>query len=79
MSLDVTQRLTPPRAVFVPFRMGHHFGVPGHRELQRRILLEMLELIYSGERSGVIRQPEITWAEARREGIQIERDLAPGE
>ena len=76
MSLDVTRRVTPPRSVFVPFRMGHHFGVPHHRELQRRILLEMLELVYSAERSGEIRQPEITWAEARREGIRIERALA---
>lgn len=55
--------------------MGHHFGVPFHRELQRRILLQMLDLVYTAERSGEIRQPEITWAQARREGIEIERTL----
>jgi len=43
VALDVTEQAKPPRAVFVPFRMGHHFGVPHHHELQRRILLEALD------------------------------------
>lgn len=75
VSLDVTQRVRPPRAVFVPFRMGHHFGVPFHRDLQRHILLQMLDLLYTAERSGVVRELPITWAQARREGIEIERRL----
>jgi len=27
-ALDVTEHCKPPRAVFLPFMMGHHFGVP---------------------------------------------------
>ena len=75
VSLDVTQKAKPPRAVFLPFMMGHHFGVPFHRELQRRIVLECLDLLLTAERSGEIRTLSITWAQARREGIEIERQL----
>lgn len=55
--------------------MGHHFGVPYHRELQRRILLECFAHLEHATHSGEIRSPDITWAQARREGIEIERKL----
>ena len=70
---DVTEHVKPPRAVFVPFRMGHHFGVPFHRELQRRVILEALGLIGTATESGTIVDLPLTWAQARREGIEIER------
>ena len=70
---DVTEHVKPPRAVFVPFRMGHHFGVPFHRELQRRIILEALGLLETATVSGTILDLPITWAQARREGIALER------
>lgn len=69
---DVTERAKPPRALFLPFMMGHHFGVPHHRELQRRILMELLDLVQTAEQSGTIREFDYTWARARREGKQIE-------
>lgn len=71
---DVTEHAKPPRAVFLPFMMGHHFGVPFHRELQRRIILECLDLLATAERSGAIRALPLTWAQARREGVEIERE-----
>ena len=70
---DVTEHVKPPRAVFVPFRMGHHFGVPFHRALQRRIVLDALELLRTATESGTILDLPLTWAQARREGIAIER------
>ena len=70
---DVTEQVKPPRAVFVPFRMGHHFGVPFHRELQRRIILDALDLVATATESGTIVDLPLTWAQARREGIEIER------
>jgi hypothetical protein len=70
---DVTEHVKPPRAVFVPFRMGHHFGVPFHRELQRRIVLEALGLLETATESGTIVDLPLTWAQARREGIEIDR------
>ena len=75
MARDVTEHAKPPRALFLPFMMGHHFGVPFHRALQRRIVLECLDLLTTAERSGEIRTLPITWAEARTEGIEIERQL----
>ncbi len=72
---DVTEHAKPPRAVFVPFMMGHHFGVPFHRELQRRILAEMLDMVETAGVSGEVRSLPLTWADARREGIEIERRM----
>ncbi len=72
---DVTEHAKPPRAVFVPFMMGHHFGVPFHRDLQRRIILEALDRLTQAERSGEIHDLPVTWAQARREGVAIERAM----
>jgi len=57
----------------VPFRMGHLFGTPFHEELQRRIILEALGLIETATESPTIVDLDITWAQARREGKEIER------
>jgi len=72
---DVTEHVKPPRAVFVPFRMGHHFGVPFHRDLQRRIITEALGLLTTATESGTIIDLPLTWAAVRREGIALERAM----
>ncbi len=72
---DVTEHAKPPRAVFVPFMMGHHFGVPFHRDLQRRVVLAALDRLIKAEQSGEIHAVPVTWAQARREGIAIEKQL----
>ena len=72
---DVTEHAKPPRAVFLPFMMGHQFGVPHHRDLQRRIIMECLDLVVHAEQSGEIRSLPVTWSAARREGMEIERNL----
>jgi hypothetical protein len=75
VALDVTEHSKPPRALFIPFMMGHHFGVPYHRGLQRRIILEALGLLKEAERSGEVRKLPVMWAHARREGKAIEDAL----
>ncbi len=72
---DVTEHAKPPRALFVPFMMGHHFGVPFHRDLQRRIILAALDRLTQAEQSGEIHALAVTWAQARREGVAIEQAL----
>ncbi len=72
---DVTQRVKPPRALFVPFMMGHHFGVPFHRQLQRRIILAALHLLETATTSGQVETLPLSWAQARREGKEIEAAL----
>ncbi len=75
VALDVTEHSKPPRAVFVPFMMGYHFGVPFHRELQGRIILEAFDHLVKAERSGEVRRLPVTWAQARKEGKEIEREM----
>ena len=75
VALDVTEHIKPPRAVFVPFMMGHHFGVPFHKDLQRRIITEALDFLTTAKASGEIKMLPITWAQARREGKVIEEKL----
>jgi D-proline reductase (dithiol) PrdB len=73
---DVTERVKPPRAVFVPFRMGHHFGVPFHSKGQRLVITAALDLISGATHSGQILDLPMRWAELRREGVDIERRTA---
>jgi hypothetical protein len=47
--------------------MGRHFGVPFHRDLQKRVVLEALQLLDTAEVSGTIRDVPIKWADVRRE------------
>jgi hypothetical protein len=47
--------------------MGHHFGAPFHRELQRRVVLAALGMLESSEVPGTIRDLPIKWADVRRE------------
>src|SRR5260370_11294135 len=76
---DVTEHCKPPRAVFLPFMMGHHFGVPFHRELQRRIIVAALDHLVTAEQSGEVSFFPMTWAQARQEGKVIERVNKPDE
>lgn len=75
VALDVTKHIKPPRAVFLPFMMGHHFGVPFHKKLQREIILTALSRIESAKQTGDIFLFPKTWAEARKEGKELEKHL----
>jgi hypothetical protein len=59
--------------------MGHHFGVPHHKKLQRRIVLEALGFLTTARQSGEVKMLPLKWAEARREGKEIERQLGLAE
>lgn len=72
VALDVTQHCKPPRSVFLPFMMGHHFGVPFHRKLQRQIILAALDHLVDAKQSGEVFFFPKTWSQARREGKEIE-------
>ncbi len=76
---DVTEHVKPPRAVFVPFRMGHHFGVPFHTDVQRRIIRAALELVTTATDSGTVVDLPLRWGDVRREGMAIERARAHDE
>ncbi|MBA3607782.1 MAG: hypothetical protein H0W43_04625 [Chthoniobacterales bacterium] len=71
----MTEHIKPPRAMFLPFMMGHHFGVPFHQELQKKIIRTALSRITDAKKSGDIHFFPMTWAEARLEGREIEKNL----
>ncbi|WP_170006139.1 hypothetical protein [Bacillus fonticola] len=75
VALDVTEHAKPPRAVFLPFMMGHHFGVPHHKELQRQIILEAFDHLTHAKDSGEVSYPSFKWAKVRKEGIAIKKSL----
>ena len=70
--MDVTEHAKPPRVLFLPFRMGHQFGVPFHRSLQTEIVMACLNLLGKASDTWIMEHFGKTWAEARREGKQFE-------
>jgi hypothetical protein len=63
---DVSEAIKVPRALFLPWPMGHHFGVPYHRELQRRVVCAALNMLETAYDPGTIRDLIIKWADVRR-------------
>lgn len=64
---DVSAAVKVPRAIFVPWPMGHHFGVPFHTEMQRKVIMAALALLQSAPVSGTIEKLAIPWLQVRRE------------
>ncbi len=64
---DVSAAVKVPRAIFVPWPMGHHFGVPFHTQVQRRVIFAALELLQRAAVSGTIEKLAIPWVQVRRE------------
>ena len=68
---DVTEAVRVPRAVFVPWPMGHHFGAPFHREIQRKVILTALDALTTAQESGIIVELPIPWAKVRSESKHL--------
>lgn len=45
MLREVTEKVRPPRALLVPYRLGYPLGSPGDAELQTRILRAAFALL----------------------------------
>ena len=58
---DLTQQVLPPRSVFVNFPMGNPFGHPFDVAMQRRILLDALELATTASAGGVLIDLPYEW------------------
>lgn len=46
---EVTSQIKPPRALFVPFPMGHPLGEPNNPELQHQVIAKALKLLERNE------------------------------
>ena len=42
---EITRKVKPPRALWVPFRLGYPLGEPHNGGLQRQIILQSLDLL----------------------------------
>jgi D-proline reductase (dithiol) PrdB len=61
ISLDITQKVCPPRAVVVRFPFGHALGEPGNRLQQRRVLLEAFKLLIEAKEPTINSLKELKW------------------
>ena len=46
---EVTSVIRPPRALFVPYKLGFPLGEPNNPELQHRVIEEALELLHEND------------------------------
>ena len=71
VAIDITEHLKPPRALFLPFMMGHQFGVPFHKDLHTEIVMACLALLTQTGETLILERFPKTWADARREGKRL--------
>jgi D-proline reductase (dithiol) PrdB len=55
---EVTERVAPPRALFVDFPLGYPLGAPNDAALQTRIVLAAFELLAESTPNTIIRNSE---------------------
>lgn len=59
----ISERLRPPRVLFLRWPFGHALGEPGNVRQQRRVLWEMLRDLRERpfEERGKVREPGLRW------------------
>jgi D-proline reductase (dithiol) PrdB len=53
---EVTEKVKPPRTLFVPFRLGYPLGEPNRPELQHRIIAAALGLLQAPDALPILRE-----------------------
>lgn len=61
--LDITQRVKPPRTVFVNFPLGHQTGKPYEPDLQKSIVRDALNALNAIKEPGAILELPYQWDE----------------
>lgn len=56
---EVTEKVSPPRALFVDTQLGYPLGQPHQPGQQKRILVAALELLSEGNELPLLREYEI--------------------
>jgi len=51
---EYTEKVKPPRSVFLKWPFGHPLGEPGNVAQQRAVLKKAFEVLYAAEKPGVI-------------------------
>ncbi|MCC6367844.1 MAG: hypothetical protein IT165_30335 [Bryobacterales bacterium] len=53
---EITERVGPPRALFVDRPLGYPLGAPNDRVAQRRLIVTALSLLESGEERPFVKE-----------------------
>jgi len=56
-----TEKIKPPRTIFVRWPFGHPLGEPGHRDQQAAVLGRLLTALHEIDRPGTIIDVEWPW------------------
>jgi D-proline reductase (dithiol) PrdB len=56
---EITERVAPPRALFVDFPLGYPLGAPNDAALQTRIILSAFEMLAESVPPAIIRGFEV--------------------
>ncbi|PLX89340.1 MAG: hypothetical protein C0618_01440 [Desulfuromonas sp.] len=62
---DYTEKVQPPRTVFLRWPFGHPFGEPHHIAQQRAVLREMFKAVEAIEQPGTIIDLPYRWRRER--------------
>lgn len=60
-ALDITQRVKPPRSVFLNFPLGHPTGRPFDKEGQIQILKRAFEFLIEAKEGGGVKELPDAW------------------
>jgi hypothetical protein len=74
---DLGAQVLPPRSVFVNFPMGNPFGRPHDAAMQRRILLDALELARTATTPGALVDLPYQWGERVLTIMEVRAGLRP--
>lgn len=58
---DLTEKVGVPRALHLRFPLGRSFGAAGQKELQKRIVLDMLETVETVQQPRTIQKLPYRW------------------
>ncbi len=53
---EMTRKVCPPRALFVPYNFGHPLGEPNNRTLQHAIIAETLALLTDRSKPPILKK-----------------------
>ena len=65
---EVTEKVRPPRAVYLRYPFGHPMGEAFHLKQQRTILLDALRALEGIQDPGTILEPGYQWRRHRFDG-----------
>ncbi len=77
MMPDLAMAQLAPRIVGVEFPIGHPFGMPGDREMQRRVLETALTVLAGATSFGTRIDLDIEWPQPRGEAIKAGQPQEP--